>query len=330
MEPLAAFPRLASILLRRKPARSVLLSLPPRRTLVSKPDADAPASAHAQPAAAVSQDVGAGEKSHFERVEAASRAQQTRSPWTRADADLAPVRRDRQAGAMTKGKLLTTPSRMLKLILPLTTRNQNDDRRNVEPLALLVHPQQPLSYLARLIQSELPFVRGEKDAERAPSVQFRAEDRIEGEEALGKREGEEEEEREGEGEGDGPVERKTGDGESNASAKRAQDDPPLSDEEALRARFVRWSPSTEIGDFIRDAARGKEFAIDVESASPIYVGVPSFKDRTFYLRMRLRKSSTKIAAMADIKQECDRLAHQSAQRVAQAGFLGLLSWWGVV
>lgn len=53
---------------------------------------------------------------------------------------------------MTKGKLLTTPSRMLKLILPLTTRDANDDRKDVEPLALLVHPQQPLSYLERLIQ----------------------------------------------------------------------------------------------------------------------------------------------------------------------------------
>jgi hypothetical protein len=73
---------------------------------------------------------------------------------------------------MTKGKLLTTPSRMLKFILPLTTRDTNIDRKDVEPLALLVHPQQPLSYLERLIQSELPALENGQP----PRVTFRAED----------------------------------------------------------------------------------------------------------------------------------------------------------
>lgn len=63
----------------------------------------------------------------------------------------------------------------MKLILPLTTKDYNSDRKDVEPLALLVHPQQPLSYLERLIQSELPTI--EKDGkERIPEVHFRAED----------------------------------------------------------------------------------------------------------------------------------------------------------
>lgn len=75
------------------------------------------------------------------------------------------------------GKLLTTPSRLLKLILPLTTRDKNSDRKDIEPLALLVHPQQPLSYLERLIQSELPMITA-KDGhtEKVPEVYFRAED----------------------------------------------------------------------------------------------------------------------------------------------------------
>lgn len=64
---------------------------------------------------------------------------------------------------------------MLKLILPLTTKDYNSDRKDVEPLALLVHPQQPLSYLERLIQSELPTVNRE-GKERIPEVYFRAED----------------------------------------------------------------------------------------------------------------------------------------------------------
>lgn len=95
--------------------------------------------------------------------------------------------------------------------------------------------------------------------------------------------------------------------------------------------FVRWSPSTEIGDFIRDAARGKEFSVDVEGApAPIYIAVPSFQDRTYYLRMRLRKTSKQIADLADLKKECDTLAHRGAKRVAQGGFAVLVGWWYLV
>ncbi len=86
-------------------------------------------------------------------------------------------------------------------------------------------------------------------------------------------------------------------------------------------RFVRWSSSTEIGDFIRDAARGKEFAVEIEGSSKeIRVGVPSFNDRTHYLRVRLRKTSRKLADMASVKKECDNLAHRSAQRLAMVRF----------
>jgi calcium uniporter protein, mitochondrial len=96
-------------------------------------------------------------------------------------------------------------------------------------------------------------------------------------------------------------------------------------------KFVRWSSSTEIGDFIRDAARGQEFAVEIEGApNDIRVGVPSFNDRTYYLRMRLRKTSVKIADLAAIKQECDALAHKGAQRVAMGGFAVLCGWWGLV
>lgn len=96
-------------------------------------------------------------------------------------------------------------------------------------------------------------------------------------------------------------------------------------------RFVRWSSSTEIGDFIRDAARGKEFAVEIEGAEKeIRIGVPSFNDRTHYLRTRLRKMSRRIADMAHIKTECDKLAHKSAQWVAVSGFGIMVGWWGLV
>jgi hypothetical protein len=96
-------------------------------------------------------------------------------------------------------------------------------------------------------------------------------------------------------------------------------------------KFVRWSSSTEIGDFIRDAARGKEFAVEIEGSSKeIRVGVPSFNDRTHYLRVRLRKTSRKLADFASIKKECDELAHRSAQRLAMGGFAVLVTWWAAI
>lgn len=254
------------------------------------------------------------------------------------------------------GKLLTTPSRMLKLILPLTTRDHNDDRKDVEPLALLVHPQQPLSYLERLIQSELPMIKdGEKD--RIPNVYFKAEDSMQ--DSLGGKQTAAEEDEGSEGQNDDDLSTdadteiidgkniRTGKINSKSDAADIMRGGPgeggvetysglgqeASDEQgdAAERKFVRWSSSTEIGDFIRDAARGQEFGVEIEGApADIRVGVPSFNDRTYYLRMRLRKKSQQIAGMADLKKECDSLARRGAQRVAIGGFLGLCSWWYLV
>ncbi|RQM05396.1 hypothetical protein DH86_00001920 [Scytalidium sp. 3C] len=103
---------------------------------------------------------------------------------------------------------------------------------------------------------------------------------------------------------------------------------PSDDLAAGETKFIRWSASTEIGDFIRDAARGKEFAVEVEgSPEEIRVGVPSFNDRTHYLRIRLRKTAKKLHEYASIKNECDQLAHKSAQRIALGGFGVLVTWW---
>ncbi|KAF2196108.1 putative calcium uniporter protein, mitochondrial [Delitschia confertaspora ATCC 74209] len=261
------------------------------------------------------------------------------------------------------GKLLTTPSRMLKLILPLTTRDMNSDRKDIEPLALLVHPQQPLSYLERLIQAELPTIK--KDGkERIPSVHFRAEDSMQDElQPSVPREtpvpeldedGHKDEEKhnleqadettidgkiEKTGKLKGPMNRRTpeeaaslrgGQGEGGVESYSGLGKDAPSDKQGER-KFVRWSSSTEIGDFIRDAARGQEFAVEIEGApSDIRVGVPSFNDRTYYLRMRLRKTSKRISAMAEIKKQCDELAHKSAQHVAMGGFGILVGWWGAV
>lgn len=254
---------------------------------------------------------------------------------------------------------------MLKIILPLTTQDNNSDRKDIEPLALLVHPQQPISYLERLIQSELPMIKDKDGKERIPSVHFRAEDSMQSdkedavteetvvssdEEAVSDQEGEVDFEKVDEIRVDGKTERTGKLSSSTANRKTPEEAAQLrkgpgqggvesysglgqdapADKIAER-KFVRWSSSTELGDFIRDAARGKEFAIDIEGApEEIRVGVPSFNDRTYYLRMRLRKTSSKISKMADVKKECDHLAHKAAQRVATAGFGGVVGWWGVV
>lgn len=299
-------------------------------------------SINSQPALDVSQNVTEVEKNHFDRIERESKDKQARSPWMREGSEKPPVARFRSAGAMTKGKLLTTPSRMLKLILPLTTRDANKDRKDVEPLALLVHPQQPLSYLERLIQSEIPYIHdGSRD--KIPSVIFRAQDSTEEDISSGKPAVEEIQGRSDEQEKydlQDPDEMQV-DGRREQTGKirsSKEEQLPTHAHKETGPRpadpdhpnFVRWSPSTEIGDFIRDAARGHEFAVEIEGAPPIYVGVPSFKDRTYYLRMRLRKTAKRILEQADIKSECDRLAQKGAQRVAQSGFLGLIGWWGVV
>lgn len=254
---------------------------------------------------------------------------------------------------------------MLKIILPLVTTDKNSDRKDVQPLALLVHPQQPISYLERLIQAELPMIKDKDGKDRIPNVYFRAEDSAQDDaqpadleeasvsndsEPLADQEGHEDFEKVDEIRVDGKTERtgklssrfknrKTpeeaaairggpGQGGVESYSGHGQDAP--SDKKVER-KFVRWSSSTELGDFIRDAARGQEFAIDIEGApQEIRVGVPSFNDRTYYLRMRLRKTSKKISEMADVKKECDQLAHKAAQRVAGAGFMGVVGWWGVV
>ena len=256
------------------------------------------------------------------------------STGMREGSDRPPVSRPYDAGAMTKGKLLTTPSRLLKLILPLTTRDQNTDRKDVEPLALLVHPQQPLSYLERLIQSELPFTKDEKGREVPPRVEFSAVDPGLDEDHEGREVGltgmkssmdKQEEARDSEG-----VVGETSGNKSDVQDLGRSNTP----ESTSSPPFIRWSKSTELGDFIRSAAASRhanEFAISISNApKPLTVGVPSFSDRTYYLRTRLRKKSSEIAAMAGLKRECDLAAHASAQRVAYAGFAGMVGWGAMV
>ncbi|RMZ92062.1 hypothetical protein DV736_g697, partial [Chaetothyriales sp. CBS 134916] len=234
----------------------------------------------------------------YDAIVAEQQDKQQKKPWHRDSADEAPGQERRSAEAMTKGKLVTTPSRLLKLVMPLTMVDCNSDRKDIAPLALLIHPQQPLSYLERLVQAELPTITNEKGDSRIPSVTFRAIEACNDEM---------------------PPEKK--------AEAHIRDDDGGKD----KAQFVKWSASTEIGDFIRDAARAREFEIEIEGTpGVIKVAVPSFNDRTFYLRQRLRGISSKISDMAKIKQECDETAHKTAQRIAVSGCGVLVAYWYLV
>lgn len=249
------------------------------------------------------------------------------------------------------GKLLTTPSRLLKLILPIRVKDEASDSETVEPLALLVHPQQPLSYLERLIQSEIPTIRNSKGQEKIPSVHFRAKSPSPKSSLFGQSEGVTNEDDLASEKSapqlkdDDAGKTRTGGEWDPGAAQSLRDEPgeggvesysglgreDLSAQDTNPKDFVRWSTSTEAGDFIRDAARGAQFAIEIEGMpEQILVAVPSFNDRTHYLRMRLRKVSKRIASMASLKRECDLEAHKGAQRVAMGGFGLLVSWWALV
>ncbi|KAL3464137.1 hypothetical protein BJX64DRAFT_276082 [Aspergillus heterothallicus] len=240
-----------------------------------------------------------------------------------------------------KGKLLTTPSRLLKLLIPLPTDNPS----GVETIAILVHSQQPLSYLERLIQAELSSVE-EDGFERRPGVSFIAfqfeEHAIRPRKARTKgkkssvdpsQEMEVAEVAVADDKGQGhPEETRPPNEELDTYSSLRQAQP--NNGEGSDQRYVRWSYATEIGDFIRDAARAGEFIVAIEGApaglDQIRITVPSFEERTHFLRMRLRKISDRIRTIAEIKHECDKLAHRGAQRVALGGFGVLASWWYLV
>ncbi|KAH9908191.1 siderophore biosynthesis protein [Xylariomycetidae sp. FL2044] len=246
---------------------------------------------------------------------------QIKRPWQREGADAPPTSQERKDmnKHMTRGKLLTTPTRLLKLILPLPVDATHDEQGNkgefrsiahnedIQPLALLVHPHQPLSYLERLIQAELPPVYDHDGREKMPNVYFLAEGS----------------ERDEEG-------KNVGNSEPNVASYSGLGHEGI-ETPAEHKDWTRWSSSTEMGDFIRDAARGREFAIKIDGHdAEMRVGVPSFSDRTHYMRIRLRRMSHKIEQLAEIKKECDMLAHRGAHRVAKAGFAALTGWWATV
>ncbi|KAF8079040.1 hypothetical protein FPV67DRAFT_1616599 [Lyophyllum atratum] len=102
-------------------------------------------------------------------------------------------------------------------------------------------------------------------------------------------------------------------------------------------RIYQWSDSTDIGDFIKDAARSSQFSIcftynpaKMVARLPIDVEIPTFADRTRFLRRRLHHIQRKLELMENLKRDCDREARRGAKRMAMGGFGMLVVYWGAV
>lgn len=120
----------------------------------------------------------------------------------------------------------------------------------------------------------------------------------------------------------------------------------------------QWSDSTDIGDFVKEAVHAEEFTIvitpdqatntaqlapntdetpvhdkkDPDAWAPleIPVSIPSFDDRTRFLRRRLQRTQNELKGMQDIKDMCDAEARKGAKRLATGGFILLLTYWAAV
>ncbi|KAI0767718.1 hypothetical protein C8Q74DRAFT_1282002 [Fomes fomentarius] len=103
-----------------------------------------------------------------------------------------------------------------------------------------------------------------------------------------------------------------------------------------RGHPIQWSDSTDVADFIRDAARTREFTVCItdqgedEPHTTIPVEVPSFEDRTRFLRRRLFTVEQELDRMEVLKRECDEEAHRGARRMSLGGFGILIVYWGAV
>lgn len=100
-----------------------------------------------------------------------------------------------------------------------------------------------------------------------------------------------------------------------------------------KGRLVRWSDSTDVGDLIRDVVHSKEFVLQAKDESAetrVPVAVPTFADRTRFLRRRLDLVEHDLERMEALKKQCDAEAHRGARRMAVGGLAMLIVYWGTV
>jgi calcium uniporter protein, mitochondrial len=175
--------------------------------------------------------------------------------------------------------------------------NKSESSSPAPPTVFLLHPSQPLSHVSRLVLASL--------APATPTISFRS------------------------------TSPNTG------------------------AAF-QWSDATDVADFVRDAASAREFRIHFSNVAipaagvglnppnsndaaednskredgmqdtTLEVEVPTFADRTRFLRRRLEIIGSELKDMETLKKKCDSEAHRSARRLAVGGLGMLVVYWGVV
>lgn len=126
-------------------------------------------------------------------------------------------------------------------------------------------------------------------------------------------------------------------------------------------KAFQWSDSTDLSDFIKDAARAAEFTICISNSSQpensnvrstpaadqehdrvvsskpgevketlLTVSVPTFAHRTRFMRRRLDVIDGQLKEMEGLKAACDVEAHRDARKMARAGLGMLVVYWGAV
>jgi calcium uniporter protein, mitochondrial len=80
----------------------------------------------------------------------------------------------------------------------------------------------------------------------------------------------------------------------------------------------QWSQATELGDFVQEAAKDSKFVVAIqENGKPPHitpVRVPTFQQRTRFLRNRLLEVTKEMQSLLDIKTECDVSTHMAFER----------------
>jgi len=212
------------------------------------------------------------------------------------------------------GKLTPTTSHLFKLVLPIpkslaaysagtsgsqpdkNTTNASQTTPDLIETAYLLHPSQPLSHVSRLILGSLP------SSERSAEVEFRA--------VSGR---------------DHDAYPSSVDAPSSMDSEMVgpEGGPILNDRKpgGEELQEVRWSTSTDLGDFIKQSTLAQSFKIVVRPEDAVDGGqamqatgskkeslvlkvkIPTFASRTVYLRRRLLSLTKEIAKMTEQKKE---------------------------
>ena len=223
---------------------------------------------------------------------------------------------DGQGDERWTGKLTPTTSHLFKLVLPIpkslaaytagssgsnlenSTKSTAQTTPDLIETAYLLHPSQPLSHVSRLILGSLP------SSERSAEVEFRA--------VSGR---------------DHDAYPSSVDAPSSMDSDMVgpEGGPILNDRKpgGEELQEVRWSTSTDLGDFIKQSTLAQSFKIvvrpeDGEGANDaqgmqakgskkeslvLKVKIPTFASRTVYLRRRLLSLTKEIAKMTEQKKE---------------------------